>query len=187
LQLRTGRRYQEAKPRAPNNALYGVGSAGTRGGETTLYDRTLQPASLDGDVQHPKRSSSVQALPTLQPYVALLRLRTPTCCGQFSQSNGSIHPVTLDTRLTWSAHIDQMRKRQKTGILGPLLNRRSGLSIKKGFLLYKPAYQSYDGLRVPRLEVRRPVPYQETIGVSVQVSSHCYQCTLVQWQQENSR
>jgi hypothetical protein len=47
--------------------------------------------------------------------------------------------VTLDKRLTWSKHIDQVRKKaaQRLGILGPLLNRRSGLSIRNGVLLYK--------------------------------------------------
>jgi hypothetical protein len=47
--------------------------------------------------------------------------------------------VILDKRLTWSKHIDQVRKKavQRLGILGPLLNRRSGLSIRNGVLLYK--------------------------------------------------
>jgi hypothetical protein len=47
--------------------------------------------------------------------------------------------VTLDTRLTWSAHVNQARKRtaQRLGMLGPLLNRRSGLSVGNGVLLYK--------------------------------------------------
>jgi hypothetical protein len=47
--------------------------------------------------------------------------------------------VTLDKRLTWSKHIDQVRKKaaQRLGALGPLLNRISGLSIRNGVLLYK--------------------------------------------------
>jgi hypothetical protein len=47
--------------------------------------------------------------------------------------------VTLDTRLTWSPHIDQARKRtaQRMGMLGPLLNRTSDLSIRNPVLLYK--------------------------------------------------
>jgi hypothetical protein len=47
--------------------------------------------------------------------------------------------VTLDKRLNWSKHIDQVRKKaaQRLGTLGPLLNRRSGLSIRNGVLLYK--------------------------------------------------
>jgi hypothetical protein len=46
--------------------------------------------------------------------------------------------VTLDKRLTWSPHIDQFRKRpsQRMGLLGPLLNRKSELSIRNGVLLY---------------------------------------------------
>ena len=47
--------------------------------------------------------------------------------------------VILDKRLTRSKHIDQLRKKaaQRLGILGPPLNRRSGLSIRNGVLLYK--------------------------------------------------
>jgi hypothetical protein len=46
--------------------------------------------------------------------------------------------VTLDKRLTWSKHIDQVRKKaaQRVGASGPLLNI-SGLSIRNGVLLYK--------------------------------------------------
>jgi len=45
----------------------------------------------------------------------------------------------LDTRRTWSTHIDQVRKKttQRLGVLGPLLKRRSGLSIRNGVLLYE--------------------------------------------------
>ena len=47
--------------------------------------------------------------------------------------------VTLDRRLTWSPHIDQVRKRtaQRMGTLVHLLNRKSDLSIRNGVLLYK--------------------------------------------------
>jgi hypothetical protein len=46
--------------------------------------------------------------------------------------------VTLDTRLTWSPHNDQARKRaaQSLGMLGPLLNRKM-MSVRNGVLLYK--------------------------------------------------
>jgi hypothetical protein len=44
--------------------------------------------------------------------------------------------VTLDKRLTWSKYIDQVRKKAAQR-LGPLLNRRSDLSIRNGVLLYK--------------------------------------------------
>jgi hypothetical protein len=47
--------------------------------------------------------------------------------------------VTLDKRLTWSTHIEQVRKKasQRLGVLGPLPNRRSGLSIRNGVLLFR--------------------------------------------------
>ena len=47
--------------------------------------------------------------------------------------------VTLDTRLTWSPHIDQVKKRtaERMVMLGPLLNRKSDLSVRNGVLLYK--------------------------------------------------
>jgi len=47
--------------------------------------------------------------------------------------------VTLNKRLTWSPHIQQVSRRtaQRMGLLGPLLNTRSDLSIRNGVLLYK--------------------------------------------------
>jgi hypothetical protein len=47
--------------------------------------------------------------------------------------------VTLDTQLTWSAHVNQVRKKAaiRLGVLEPHLNRRSGLSVRNGVLLYK--------------------------------------------------
>ena len=91
--------------------------------------------------------------------------------------------VTFEKRLTWSKHIDQVRKKtaHRLGMLGPLLNRRSGLSVRNDVLLYKQLICPMLGLRVSRLEVRCPLPYQETASTAVQVSSHCYQCTLVHW------
>jgi hypothetical protein len=46
--------------------------------------------------------------------------------------------VTLDTLLTWSPLVDEVRKKtaQRMGMLGPLLNR-SDLSIRNRVLLYK--------------------------------------------------
>jgi len=46
--------------------------------------------------------------------------------------------VTLNKGLTWSPHIDQVRKKtaQRIGMLGPLLNRKSDLSIRNVVLLY---------------------------------------------------
>jgi hypothetical protein len=47
--------------------------------------------------------------------------------------------VTLDMRLTWSVHVNQVRKEaaQRLGMRCPLLNRRSGLSDRHGVPLYK--------------------------------------------------
>jgi hypothetical protein len=47
--------------------------------------------------------------------------------------------VTLDNRLTWSAHISQVGRKapQILDVIGPLLNTKSGLSIGRGVLLYK--------------------------------------------------
>ena len=51
----------------------------------------------------------------------------------------SLSGVTQDKRLTWSPHIEEVSRRtaQMMGLLGPLLNRRSDLSIGNGVLLYK--------------------------------------------------
>jgi hypothetical protein len=74
--------------------------------------------------------------------------------------------VTLDKRLTWSPHIDQVRKKtvQRMGMLGPLLNRKSDLSFRNGVLLYKqlirpmmdytcPTWRSAIRTHVRRLQV----------------------------------
>jgi len=47
--------------------------------------------------------------------------------------------LTLDKVLTWSPHIDQLRKKivQWVGMLGLLLNSKSDLSVRNGILLYK--------------------------------------------------
>jgi len=47
--------------------------------------------------------------------------------------------LTVDKRLTWSPHIDQVRKKtaQRMDMLRPLLNRKSDLSVRNGVLLYK--------------------------------------------------
>jgi hypothetical protein len=74
--------------------------------------------------------------------------------------------VTLDRRLTWSPHIDHISRitAQRMGLLGPLLNRRSELSIRNGVLLYKqlirplmdyacPVWRSAAHTHVRRLQV----------------------------------
>jgi hypothetical protein len=47
--------------------------------------------------------------------------------------------VTQDKRITWSPHIDQVRKKtaQMMGMLVPLLKRKSDLSVRNAVLLYK--------------------------------------------------
>jgi hypothetical protein len=47
--------------------------------------------------------------------------------------------VILDTRITWSPHIVQVKKKadQRVCMLSSLLHWRSGLSIRNGVLLYK--------------------------------------------------
>jgi hypothetical protein len=47
--------------------------------------------------------------------------------------------VTLDKVLTWSKNFNHVRKKaaQRLGTLVLLLNRKSGLSIRNGVLLYK--------------------------------------------------
>jgi len=74
--------------------------------------------------------------------------------------------VTLDKGLTLSPHIDQVRKKTapKMGVLGPLLNRKCDISVRKGVLLYKqlvhtmmdyvcPAWMSAARSHVRRLQV----------------------------------
>jgi hypothetical protein len=74
--------------------------------------------------------------------------------------------VNLDTRLTWSPHIDQVRKKtaQRMGMLGLLPNKNSDLSVRNGVLLYKqlihpmigyacPAWRSAARTNVRRLQV----------------------------------
>nr|CAD7437709.1 unnamed protein product [Timema bartmani] len=47
--------------------------------------------------------------------------------------------LTLDTKLTWRLHCTERltKAKQRLGILGPLLNRRSALSTRNGLTLYK--------------------------------------------------
>jgi hypothetical protein len=47
--------------------------------------------------------------------------------------------VTLDKRLTWSSHFDKVRKKaaQRLGVLCFVLNRRRGISMRNGVLLYR--------------------------------------------------
>ena len=82
--------------------------------------------------------------------------------------------LALDTRLIWSPHIDQVRKRtaQKMGMLGPLLCQERSPAIQA-------AYPPHEGLCVPRVEDRCPHQRPEAAGVAIQVSSPGYGCPLV--------
>jgi hypothetical protein len=72
--------------------------------------------------------------------------------------------VTLDTQLTWSAHVNQAGKKtaQRLGVLGPLRNRRSGLSVINGVLLYKQLIRPLSDL-----EVCCPQPRPEAASVTI--------------------
>jgi hypothetical protein len=87
--------------------------------------------------------------------------------------------VILDTRLTWSSHIDHVRKKaaQRLEVLGPLLHRRSGLSIRNGVLLYKqiirpmmdygcPVWRSAARSHISKLQVIQPKCLRAATGAS---------------------
>jgi hypothetical protein len=63
----------------------------------------------------------------------------PSAVSRRANTVGRNSTVTLDTHLTWSAHVNQVGKKvaQRLGVLGSLLNRRSGLFIRNGILFYK--------------------------------------------------
>jgi hypothetical protein len=92
--------------------------------------------------------------------------------------------VTLDTRLTWSPHIDQVRKKtaQRIDMLGPLLNRKSDLSARNGVLLFKqlirpmmdyacPAWKSAARTHVRRLQVLQSKCLRPATGVLWYIST----------------
>jgi len=83
--------------------------------------------------------------------------------------------VTLVTRLTWSPHIDQVRKRaaQRMGILGHLLNRKNDLSVRNGPAI-EAAHPSHNGLCVPRVGFLCPHPCPKSTGVKIKVFSPGY-------------
>ena len=75
-------------------------------------------------------------------------LREPIQCVETTLYLG----VTLDKQLTWSPHIVQVRKKtaQSMGMLGPLLNRKSDLSVRNGVLLYKQLIRHMMDYACPR-------------------------------------
>jgi hypothetical protein len=89
----------------------------------------------------------------------------------------------LDTRLTWSPHIDQVRKKtaQRIGMLGPLLNGKSDLSVRNG-VRYKqlirpmmdyacPAWRSAARTHVRRLQVLQSKCFRLDTGAPWYVSN----------------
>jgi hypothetical protein len=76
--------------------------------------------------------------------------------------------VTLDTRLTWPPHIDQVRKRiaQRMGMLGPLLYSKSDRSVRNGVLLYKQLIRPMMDYACPR-GGPPPAPMSEGYNPSV--------------------
>jgi hypothetical protein len=97
-----------------------------------------------------------------------IQLRPVTLFGEPIEWVATTHylGVTLDQRLTWSPHINQVGRRtaQRMGLLSPVLNRRSELSIRNGVLLYKqlirplmdyacPVWRSATHTHVRRLQV----------------------------------
>ena len=87
--------------------------------------------------------------------------------------------VTLDKRLTWSPHIEQVSRRTAEGmsLLCPVMNGRSYLSISNGFLLYKqfirplmdyacPAWKSAARTHVRRLQGLQYKCFRLVMGTS---------------------
>ena len=77
--------------------------------------------------------------------------------------------VTLDRILTWSSHIDQVRRKasRRLEVLSPLLNKHSGLSIRNGLMLYR-----HDGLRLPSVVTCCRQPFEEASTRSVQMLAY---------------
>ena len=91
--------------------------------------------------------------------------------------------VTLDIRLTWSPHIDQVKKRsaERIGMSDPLLNRKSDLSVRNG-VLYKqlirplmdyacPACRSAAGTHIRKLQVLQSKCFRLATGAPWYVSN----------------
>jgi len=92
--------------------------------------------------------------------------------------------VTLDKSLTWSPHIDQVRKKtaQRMGMLGLLLNSKSDLSIRNRVLLYVqlicpmmdyacPTWRSAARSHVRRLQVLQSKCLRLATGASWYISN----------------
>jgi hypothetical protein len=55
-------------------------------------------------------------------------------------------------------------------VLGTLLSKEKWSLHQELSSAVQAAHPSYDGIRVPRLEVHRSLPYQKTAGASVHMS-----------------
>ena len=77
LQLRSGRLDQDASKDRPLTPLHYISGTRARGVQGAIYHRTLRSASVGGDVRGSKGPVAMQALPTLQPHAAQMRIRAP--------------------------------------------------------------------------------------------------------------
>ena len=83
--------------------------------------------------------------------------------------HNSLSGVTLEKRLTWSPHIYQVSRRtaQRVGLLGPLLNRKSDISIRNGVL--------YKQLICPMMDYACPA-WRSAVRCSPEVQTDGYGC-----------
>jgi hypothetical protein len=90
----------------------------------------------------------IGGLPSTSQRAPLLRLRDASKSpdqSTFLKSQYSVSKteryfgMTLDTQLTWATHTNLVGRKaaERLGLLGSLLNRRSGLPVRNGVLLYK--------------------------------------------------
>lgn len=88
------------------------------------------------------KSTAVQYVKTarcIQKPRLVQLLGQPVQCTETARYLG----VILDTQLTWAAHINKTNKAaQRLGVLGPLLKRKSELSVRNGVLLCKQLIHS---------------------------------------------
>jgi len=93
--------------------------------------------------------------------------------------------ATLDTRLTWSPHLDHVRNRNahSMGMLASLLSRKSDLSVRKSPAI-KTAHPPHDGLCKSRMEVRYQHPRRDAAGIAIQGYAPSCGCP---WHEGSSR
>ena len=133
-------RHDELAQYADNTAL--VATSGT----TKLLVKYLETHLIAFEFWLREWRIVIHVVKSMAVLFSPLRRRIPNPCGlkflgweiQWVETARYLG-VTLDRGLTWKPHIDQVRRKesQRLGILSPLLNRRSSLSIRNGVLLYK--------------------------------------------------